>query len=106
MPRYAAGSPSCVEIRNELALQPRNLILEQELAPLEAFHLQFIDFEIHGEAGNDVIEIAGLDGQRPQALDVFEPIGFYVAFFVAPRVAPSFIYLGPTGGTPSGRLSE
>jgi hypothetical protein len=67
------------------------LIFEHELAPLEAFHLQFVDFEIHGEARNDVIEIPVLDAQLPQALDVLEQIGVDVAFFVAHGVAASLM---------------
>jgi hypothetical protein len=63
------------------------LILEQQLAPLEAFHLQFVDFEIHGQARDDVIEIPVLDAQLAQALDVLEQIGIDVAFFVAHGVA-------------------
>jgi hypothetical protein len=63
------------------------LIFEQELAPLEALHLQLVDFEIHGEARNDVIKIPVLDAQLAQALDVFEQIGIDVAFFVAHGVA-------------------
>ncbi len=57
----------------------RDLVLEQELAPFEAFHLQLVDFEVHGEAGNDVIEVPVFDAQLTQALDVLEQIGIDVA---------------------------
>jgi hypothetical protein len=78
---------SCVEIRNELAFQSRDLIFEQELATFEAFHLKFVDLEIHAEARNDVVEIAVLDAKLAQAFDVLEQISIDVAFFVAHGVA-------------------
>jgi hypothetical protein len=66
------------------------LIFEQELAPLQALHLQLVDFEIHAEAGNDVVEIAMLDAQLAQALDVLEQIGIdVVVVFVAHGVTYS-----------------
>jgi hypothetical protein len=58
------------------------LIFEKQLAPLEAFHLQLIHFEIHAEARNHVVKIAMLDPQLTQALDVLEQIGIDVALFV------------------------
>jgi hypothetical protein len=76
-----SADSSCVQVRYELALQPRDLILEHEFAAFETLHLQFVDFEIHGEARNDVIEITVLNAQLAQALDVLEQIGIDVAFF-------------------------
>ena len=63
---------SSVQIRYELTLESRDLILEHQLAPLESFHLQLVHLEIHAESGNDVVEIAMLDAQLPQTLDVLE----------------------------------
>src|ERR1700761_5280925 len=70
------------------ALEAGNLILEQELAPLQAFHLQLIGFVVHAQARNDVVEVAMLDPELTQTLDVLEQVGIDVAlFFVAPGVA-------------------
>jgi hypothetical protein len=74
---------SCVEIRYQLALQARDLVLEHELALLQALHLQFVDLEVHAESGNDVVEIAMFNAQLTQALDVLEQIRIDVGFFVA-----------------------
>src|ERR1700722_10793610 len=99
----AGGSRSCVEIRYELALESRDLILEHQLAPLESLHLQLIHLEVHAESGNDVVKIAMLDAQLAQALDVLEQIGIDVALIVTHVYRPK---LRHTGVTQSGSLRE
>jgi hypothetical protein len=73
---------SRIEVGDQLAFEPRDLVLEHELAPLQALHLQLVDFEIHAEARNDVIEVAMLDAQLAQAFDVLEQIGIDFVVFV------------------------
>src|ERR1700676_3523487 len=102
-PGCAARSRSCVEIRYELAFQSRDLIFEQQLAPLEAFHLQLVHLEVHAETGDDVVEIAMLDAQLAQALDVLEQIGIDVVLFVTHVYRPK---LRHTGVMRSGSLRE
>src|SRR6266403_2633659 len=102
MPRCAAADRSCVQVRNQLTLEPRDLVLEHQLALLQAFHLQFIDLEVHAEAGNDVVERAMLDTELAQAFDVLEQVGIYVVFFFGHVLIRS----RHTGTTQSGSLRD
>src|ERR1700720_1597884 len=72
--------PSGVEIRDQLALQARDLILEHELALLQALHLQLIHVQIERQTGDDLIEITMFDAQLTQLLHVAEQLAVDVVF--------------------------
>src|ERR1700674_5189491 len=74
------GSSSGVEIRDQLALQACDLILEHELALLQALQLQLIHVQIKRQAGDDLIEITMFDAQLTQFLHVAEQFAVDVVF--------------------------
>ena len=68
----ASPSRSGVEVRDQLALEPRDLVLEHQLALLEAPHLHLVDVEVELQAMNHVVEVTVLDAQLAQPLQVLE----------------------------------
>ena len=64
----------CVQIRNQLAFQPGDLILEHQFAFLHAPQLHFVHIEVHLQAVDDIIEIAMLDAQLPQPFEAPESL--------------------------------
>src|SRR5262245_18090857 len=65
----------CVEVGDQLALEPRDLILQHQLAFLQAPQLHFVDVQVHLQPVDDVIQVAMLDTQLPQALQPSERLG-------------------------------
>src|SRR5690349_11351061 len=74
--RRALGSG--VQIGNQLALEPRYLILEHELALLEALDLQLVGLEVERQARDDLVQIAVGDSQFPQLFNVLEKLAIDV----------------------------
>src|SRR5579862_9166998 len=74
------GCASCVQVGNELTLQARDLVLEHQLALLEAPQLQLIDVNVEREPRDHLIEVAMLDTQLPQLLEVAEQLSVDVVF--------------------------
>src|SRR5580704_432446 len=65
---------SGVQVRNQQALHARDLVLEKELTFFQTLHLDLIHVHIEREARNDLIQIAVLDAQLPQLLEVAEQL--------------------------------
>src|SRR5262249_20737650 len=63
-----------------LAFHPRDLVLEHELALLEALELQLIGVDVHGEPLDDLIEVTMLYAQLPQLLDVAKQLAIDIVF--------------------------
>jgi hypothetical protein len=58
--------------RNELALEAGNLVLQQQLPFLQPAQLHLVDVEVELQAMDHVVEVAMLDAQRAQPLQVLE----------------------------------
>src|SRR5688572_15111688 len=69
---------SGVQVRNQFALETRDLILENEFAFLEALELQLIGLEVEREPGDDLIQIAVRYAQLPQLFHVLEKLAIYI----------------------------
>src|SRR5437660_551265 len=82
LPSVASGLRPCsgIEIRDQLALQARDLVLEHELALLQALQLQLIDVQIERQARDDLVEITMLDAQLTQFFHVAEQLAVDVVF--------------------------
>ncbi len=65
-PGGSVGGGSGVEVRNGLAFQAGDLILDQELAFFQPFQFEFIDQRVFRQAGNHVVQIAVFDAQLDQ----------------------------------------
>src|SRR5690606_10266937 len=59
-------SASGIEVRDRLALQPCDLVLEHQLALLQPPHLHLIDMDVHLQACDHLVEVAMLDAQLAQ----------------------------------------
>ena len=70
--------PSRVQVRNQLALEPGDLVLEHQLALLQALELQLVGLEVERQARDDLVEVAVRDAQLPQLLDVLEELAIDV----------------------------
>ena len=74
-------SKSClhsVQIRDQLAFEPRDLVLEDQLALLEALQLQLIGLEVERQARDDLVEVAMRDAQLAQLFNVLEKLAIDV----------------------------
>src|SRR5262245_16714544 len=60
-PAEPAGECLCRDVRIDLALEPGHLVLEEELAALEALELELVVAGLLGEALDHVVKIAMLD---------------------------------------------
>src|SRR5262249_30496386 len=69
---------SGIEIGNELALEPRDLVFQHELALLQPLQLQLIGVDVHRQARDDVIEVAMLDAQLAQLLHIAKQLAIDV----------------------------
>src|SRR5512137_1414511 len=67
--------PSRVEVRDQLALEASDLVLEQELALFQPAQLDLVHVEVQLQAMNYVVEVAVLDAQAPQSVQVLERLG-------------------------------
>src|SRR5258708_23759657 len=76
------GGPlaSSVQVWDQLTFEPRDLVLEQQLALLEAFELQLVHMNVERQARDHLIEITMLDTQLPQLLEVAEQLTVDVVF--------------------------
>src|SRR5690348_7200991 len=63
-----AAQPSGVQVRNQLALEPGDLVFEHQLALLQPLQLQLIDVQIEREARDDLVQVPVLDTQLSQLL--------------------------------------
>src|SRR5690606_15089319 len=78
---------SGIEIRDQLALEARDLILQYELALLQPLQLQLVDVDVHRQPLDHLVEIAVLDAQLPQFFDVAEQFAIDVIFDFDHRLA-------------------
>src|SRR5262245_55035122 len=69
-----SGSPSGVQIGNQLAFEPSDLVLEHELAFLQALYLQLIGLEVERQARNDLVEVPVRDPQLSQLFNILEKL--------------------------------
>ena len=78
-----------VQVRDQLALEPRDLVLEDQLALLEALELQLVGLEVERQARNDLVEVAMRDAQLTQLFNVLEKLAIDVVliFDFAHRLA-------------------
>src|SRR5688572_21815492 len=92
----ASGSSLCVEVGDQLALQPRDLVLQHQFAFFQAPQLHFVDVQVHLQPVDDVVQVAMLDAQLPQPLQSPERLGLdlvlrfghrCVLYATAPRLA-------------------
>src|SRR5262245_30655204 len=74
------GDRSRVEVRDQLALEPHDLVLEHQLALLEAPQLQLVDVDVEREPADHVVEVAVLDPELAQALHAREQLGVDLFF--------------------------
>src|SRR5690348_3217955 len=90
---------SGVEIRDQFALEARDLILEDEFAFLEALELQLIGLEVERQPRDDFVEIAVRYAQFPQLFHVLEKLAIDVVlvFDIAHRRVIRFV----TGSRPA-----
>src|SRR5262245_56318383 len=65
----------CVEVGDQLALQACDLILQHQLAFLEASQLHFVDVQVHLQPVDDIVQVTMLDAQLPQPLQPSERLG-------------------------------
>src|SRR5262245_48566275 len=65
---------SGVQIGDQLAFEARDLILEDELAFLEALELQLVGLEVERQPGDDFVEVAMRYAQLPQLFHVLEKL--------------------------------
>ena len=75
-----ARATSGVEIRDELAFQARDLVLQHQFAFLQPLHLQLVGVHVEREAHDDLIEVPMLDAQVPQLLEVAKQLAVDVVF--------------------------
>src|SRR5256884_6929482 len=80
MPVVHGSLRSGIEIRDQLTLESRDLILEHELALLQALQLQLVDVQIERQPRDDLVEITMLDAQLPQLFHVPEQLAVDVVF--------------------------
>src|SRR3569833_3060465 len=64
--------PLCIEVRDQLAFHPGDLILQHELALLEALQLQLVGMDVERQAGDHLVQVPMINAQRPQLLYVAE----------------------------------
>src|SRR4051794_15186084 len=74
------GARSGVQIRNELAFEARDLVLQHQLAFLQPLHLQLVGIHVERQAHDYLIEIPMLDAQVAQLLEVPEKLAIDVVF--------------------------
>src|SRR6185437_14732148 len=77
-----SSSLSGVQVRNQLAFEACDLVLEGQLALLQAFQLQLVDMQIERESRDDLVEVAVLDAQVAQFLHAPEKLAVDVVFGV------------------------
>src|SRR5690349_11169792 len=104
--RGSAARASRVEIGNELAFEPRDLVLEDQLALLEALQLQLVGLEIERQPRDDLVEIPVRDAQFAQLFHVLEKLAIDVVliFDIAHRLGSVKQFM--TGSRPAGSLSH
>src|SRR5450631_4439248 len=61
---------SGVQVRDQQTLHARDLVLQEQLALFQALHLNLIHVYVERQARNDLIQVAVLDAQLPQLLEV------------------------------------
>src|ERR1700736_6091950 len=66
--RLSMDSGLGIEVGNEFGLEPRDLVLEQELAALQPLQLQLVDPHVELQPLDHVVEVTMLDAQLPQFL--------------------------------------
>src|SRR5690606_9228978 len=71
-------SDSGIEIRDGLAFQSGDLVFQHQLALLQAAHLHLIDMDIHVQPRDDLVQVAMLDAQLAQFLDIAEQLAINV----------------------------
>src|SRR5687767_8482723 len=83
------GRSSGVEVGDQLALEASDLILEDELALLEALELELVGLEVERQACDDFIQIAVRYAQFPQLFHILEKLAIDVVliFDFAHRLA-------------------
>src|ERR1700687_1961493 len=112
--RLSMDSGLGIEVGNEFGLEPRDLVLEQELAALQSLQLQLIDPHIELQPLDHVVEVTMFDAQLPQFLQPREQLGIDLVLNVrhASSVAPSRAASIPAshrchiGATASGSLAN
>ncbi len=75
-------SLSGIEIGNGLALELGDLVLEQQLALLEAPHLQLVGAHVHLQLRDHLVQVAVLNAQLSQFLDIAEQLAIDVVFVI------------------------
>ena len=63
---------------NQLTFEPRDLVLEDQLALLEALELQLVGLEVERQARDDLVEIAMRDAQFAQLFNILEKLAIDV----------------------------
>src|SRR6188508_1080961 len=104
--RGSAARASRVEIRDELALEPSDLVLEDQLALLETLQLQLVGLEVERQARDDLVEIAVRDAEFAQLFHVLEKLAIDVVliFDFAHRRGSDRRWV--TGSRPAASLSH
>src|SRR6185312_16637385 len=65
---------SGVQVRDQLALEASDLVLQHELAFLEALQLQLVGMDVERQSGDDIVQVAMLNAQLAQLLHVAEQL--------------------------------
>src|SRR5690606_30572717 len=78
--RHTSRARSRVEIRNQLAFQPSDLILEHELAFFQASQLELVDVQLHLQTIDDVVQVAMLDPQLSQPCEAPKSLSIDLVF--------------------------
>src|SRR5262245_1753263 len=74
------GARSGVQIRNELAFEARDLVLQHQFAFFQALHLQLVRIHVERQAHDHLIEIPMLDTQVAQLFEILEKLAIDVVF--------------------------
>src|SRR5690606_19527273 len=77
-PAIQVCNDSGIEVRDRLAFQSCGLVFQQQLAFLQAAHLHLIDMDIHVQPRDDLVQVAMLDAQLAQFLDIAEQLAINV----------------------------
>src|SRR5687767_14686913 len=100
--RFTEYRVSRVEVRDQLALEAGDLVLEHELALLEALDLQLIGLEIERQPGDDLVEVPMSDAQLAELFNVLEKLAIDVVLIFDIAHRSNWV----TGSRPAASLSQ